>query len=154
MGKHPAKCNRNDPICFSPYLYRARNQIERFFNRIKQCGRVATRYDRLAANYLALVQLASIRDDVAHLSNLISPSGETFWLVSFMASVKLRAFCCGHVGNAIALSKRSGMFTAPRAQVFRADDGVRRRLLSLDEAIWDWWRPRQLLTLSGTCLVH
>ena len=57
----PPKSNRNDPICFSPYLYRARNQVERFFNRIKQCRRVATRYDRLAANYLAFVQLASIR---------------------------------------------------------------------------------------------
>jgi transposase len=32
-----------------------------FFNRIKQCRRVATRYDKLAANYLAFVQLASIR---------------------------------------------------------------------------------------------
>ena len=53
--------NRSDPICFSPYLYRARNQVERFFNRIKQCRRIATRYDRLAANYLAFVQLASIR---------------------------------------------------------------------------------------------
>jgi transposase len=57
----PPKRNRNDPICFSPYLYRARNRVERFFNRIKQCRRVATRYDRLADNYLALVQLASIR---------------------------------------------------------------------------------------------
>jgi transposase len=50
----PPKSNRNDPICFSPYLYRARNKVERFFNRIKQCRRVATRYDKLAANYLAL----------------------------------------------------------------------------------------------------
>jgi len=57
----PPKSNRNGPICFSPYLYRARNQVERFFNRIKQCRRVATRYDKLAANYLAFVQLASIR---------------------------------------------------------------------------------------------
>ncbi|QOZ73151.1 IS5 family transposase [Bradyrhizobium arachidis] len=57
----PPKRNRSDPICFSPYLYRARNQVERFFNRIKQCRRVATRYDRLAANYLAFIQLASIR---------------------------------------------------------------------------------------------
>jgi transposase len=32
----PPKSNRSDPICFSPYLYRARNQVERFFNRIKQ----------------------------------------------------------------------------------------------------------------------
>ena len=61
MGQHPAKSNRSDPICFSPYLYRARNRVERFFNRIKQCRRVATRYDKLAANYLAFVQLASIR---------------------------------------------------------------------------------------------
>jgi transposase len=57
----PPKSNRSNPICFSPYLYRSRNQVERFFNRIKQCRRVATRYDRLAANYLAFVQLASIR---------------------------------------------------------------------------------------------
>ena len=51
----------NDPICFSPFLYRARNLIERFFNKIKQCRRVATRYDKLAANYLAFIKLASIR---------------------------------------------------------------------------------------------
>jgi len=42
-------------------LYRARNRIERFFNEIKQCRRLATAYDKLAANYLAFVQLASIR---------------------------------------------------------------------------------------------
>jgi transposase len=42
----PPKSNRVDQICFSPYLYRTRNQVERFFNRIKQCRRVTTRYDR------------------------------------------------------------------------------------------------------------
>jgi transposase len=55
------RCNRSEPICFSPYLYRARNLVERFFNKIKHCRRIATRYDKLAANYLAFVQLASIR---------------------------------------------------------------------------------------------
>ena len=55
------KRNRKDPICFSPYLYRARNLVERFFNKIKQCWRIATRYDKLAANYLAFIKLASIR---------------------------------------------------------------------------------------------
>jgi transposase len=55
------KRNRKDPTCFSPYLYRARNLVERFFNKIKQCRRVATRYDKLAANYLAFIKLASIR---------------------------------------------------------------------------------------------
>ena len=57
----PPKRNRKDPICFSPYLYRARNLIERFSNKIMQCRRVATRCDKLAANYLAFVKLASIR---------------------------------------------------------------------------------------------
>ena len=59
----PPKSNRSDPICFSPYLYRARNQVERFFNRIKQCRRVATRYDRLAANYLVASAAAEIERD-------------------------------------------------------------------------------------------
>jgi transposase len=57
----PPKSNRTEAFCFSPYLYRARNLVERFFNKIKHCRRVATRYDKLAANYLAFVQLASIR---------------------------------------------------------------------------------------------
>ena len=56
----PPKRNRKDPVCFSPHLYRARNHIERFFNRIKQCRRGYS-LDKLASNYLAFVQLASIR---------------------------------------------------------------------------------------------
>ena len=44
----PPRCNRNEPICFSPHLYRARNLVERFFNRIKHVGgsRRATIYSR------------------------------------------------------------------------------------------------------------
>ena len=57
----PPKRNRKDPICFSPYLYRARNLVERFFNKIKQCRRMATRYDKFAAKHLAFIKLASIR---------------------------------------------------------------------------------------------
>ena len=57
----PPKRTRTEPICFSPHLYRARNWVERFFNKIKQCRRVAMRYDKLAANYLAFIQLASTR---------------------------------------------------------------------------------------------
>jgi len=45
----------------SPYLYRARNLVERFFNRIKPCRRVAARNDKLAPNYLAFIKLAAIR---------------------------------------------------------------------------------------------
>ena len=57
----PPKRNRTEPIRFSRHLYRARNLVERFFNKIKQCRRVATRNDKLAANYLAFIQLESIR---------------------------------------------------------------------------------------------
>ena len=57
----PPKRNRKEAICFSPYLYRARNLVERFFNKIKQCRRIPTRYDKLAANYLAFIKLAAIR---------------------------------------------------------------------------------------------
>jgi transposase len=35
--------------------------IERFFNKLKHCRRIATRYDKLATNYLAFLKLASIR---------------------------------------------------------------------------------------------
>ena len=57
----PPKRNRREAICFSPYLYRTRNLVERFFGKIKQCRRIATRYDKLADNYLAFIKLASIR---------------------------------------------------------------------------------------------
>ena len=57
----PPKRNRKDPICFSPFLYRSRNLVERFIVKLKQCRRVATRYERLAANYLAFINLAPIR---------------------------------------------------------------------------------------------
>src|SRR3979409_2429997 len=44
-----------------PYFYRARNLVKRFFNKIKHCRRVATRYDKLAASCLAFFRLVSIR---------------------------------------------------------------------------------------------
>jgi hypothetical protein len=45
MGQHPAKLDRSDPINFSPYPYRDRNRIERFFQQDPECRRVATRDD-------------------------------------------------------------------------------------------------------------
>jgi transposase len=56
----PPKSNRRWKNCFSPYLYRDRNAIERMFGRLKDFRRIATRYDRLASNYLAAVCLAAI----------------------------------------------------------------------------------------------
>ena len=57
----PPKSNRKWKPCFSKRLYRERNLIERFFSKLKHFRRVATRYDKLAANFLAMIQLASMR---------------------------------------------------------------------------------------------
>ena len=46
---------------FSSFLYRFRNLVERFFNRLKHFRAVATRFEKHDANYLALVKLAATR---------------------------------------------------------------------------------------------
>jgi transposase len=56
-----AVAHRIDPPAFSPYLYRYRNLVERFFNKIKHYRAIATRYEKHAINYLAAVKLAAIR---------------------------------------------------------------------------------------------
>jgi len=58
-AEHPAKANRRRKNCFSPALYRGRNAIERMFCRLKDFRRIATRYDRLATNFLAAVCIAA-----------------------------------------------------------------------------------------------
>src|SRR5947207_4172276 len=55
----PPMVHRRRKLCFSPALYRARNRIERFFNRIKHFRRLATRYEKHAANFLAMLKLAA-----------------------------------------------------------------------------------------------
>jgi transposase len=40
--------------------YRERNRVERCINRLKQFRRVATRYEKLAVNYLAMITIAAI----------------------------------------------------------------------------------------------
>ncbi len=57
----PAKSNSKWKPCFSKTLYRERNQVEYFFSKLKHFRRVATRYDKLAENFLAMVKLASSR---------------------------------------------------------------------------------------------
>jgi transposase len=53
--------NRKNVPAFSSYLYRERNLVERFFNKLKHFRAVATRYDKRPENYLAGVKLASAR---------------------------------------------------------------------------------------------
>ena len=59
MPNIPPKANRIWKNCFSPYLYRDQNAVERMFCRVKDFRRIATRYDRSATNFLAAVCIAA-----------------------------------------------------------------------------------------------
>lgn len=54
----PSRSNSLNPRTYDPVIYRERNQIERLFNRLKNCRRVATRYEKTARNFLAMIQIA------------------------------------------------------------------------------------------------
>ena len=62
----PDKSNRKEKHCFSKTLYKERNRVERFFNKIKHFHRIATRFEKYAENYLAMIKLASIRIWMRH----------------------------------------------------------------------------------------
>jgi transposase len=55
---HRSNEKRTEP--FDRAAYRERNRVERLINRLKQFRRVATRYEKRAENYLAMVQVVSI----------------------------------------------------------------------------------------------
>ena len=59
LANIPPKANRTEKLCFSPFLYRDRNAIERMFCRLKDFRRIATRYDRNATNFPAAACLAA-----------------------------------------------------------------------------------------------
>ncbi len=56
----PPKANRTIQRACDFALYCERNLIERFFNQLKHFRAIATRYDKLARNFLAGVQLAAV----------------------------------------------------------------------------------------------
>ena len=56
----PHKANEHRSGPFDKAVYRLRERVERFFNRLKQFRRIATRYEKRAANYLAMVTLAAV----------------------------------------------------------------------------------------------
>jgi transposase len=57
----PTQRDRKVQRSVDPDLYRQRNLVERFFCKLKHFRRVATRFDKLARNFLAAVMLASTR---------------------------------------------------------------------------------------------
>lgn len=56
----PPRSNRKDRRPYDANLYKERNRIERFFNKLKHFRRVATRYDKLLVNFMGFVKLAAI----------------------------------------------------------------------------------------------
>ena len=57
----PPMPNRRRRPVFSKYLYKQRNMVERFFNKLKHFRAIATRYEKDPENYLAGIKLASAR---------------------------------------------------------------------------------------------
>lgn len=56
----PSKANRRWKSCCSKTLYKGRNAVERMFCRLKDYRRIATRYDKLAANFGAIYLPAAV----------------------------------------------------------------------------------------------
>jgi putative transposase len=54
------KRGRKVQRAYDAVLYKERNRVERFFNKLKQFRRVATRYDKLLRNFMGFVKLAAI----------------------------------------------------------------------------------------------
>ena len=57
----PNRSNRKTKFRWTKAIYRERNHVERFFNKLKQFRRIATRYEKLGANFFAFLKLASVR---------------------------------------------------------------------------------------------
>jgi transposase len=57
----PSKSNRKVKRDFAKGLYKERNVVERFFNRIKQYRGLATRYEKTVESFLAMVHLVCAR---------------------------------------------------------------------------------------------
>ena len=55
----PSKSNRTAAIDYDHDLYRLREKVERFFNKLKQFRCIATRYEQLSQTFLALMHLVA-----------------------------------------------------------------------------------------------
>ena len=55
----PSRNNRLQPRPLDRHVYKDRNLVERFFQKLKQFRRIATRYERLAKNYQSMLSLVS-----------------------------------------------------------------------------------------------
>jgi transposase len=56
----PPKRNRTHPLIYDAELYKLREKVERFFNKMKHFRRIATRYEKLRQTFLAFIQLVAL----------------------------------------------------------------------------------------------
>ncbi len=55
----PPKRNRKASVTFSKWVYKQRNLVERFFNKLKQFHAIASRYEKNPLNFLAAIKLVA-----------------------------------------------------------------------------------------------
>ncbi len=55
----PGRSNRTEAIAYDHSRYARRNLVERFFNKLKQFRRIATRYEKHAFTFLAMIHIVS-----------------------------------------------------------------------------------------------
>ena len=65
----PPKKNRIDPWEYDRILYKRRNEVERFFRRIKRLRRVFTRYDKLDIVFAGFILFAMIFDSLVWIDS-------------------------------------------------------------------------------------
>lgn len=56
----PLRSHRKTPRTYDKALYKERNVIEHFFNKLKQFRRIASRYDKLLVNFMGVVKIAAL----------------------------------------------------------------------------------------------
>lgn len=65
----PPKKGRLDPWAYDEELYKQRNEVERFFCRLKRFRRINTRYEKLDQTYLTMIHLALNYDALVNCVN-------------------------------------------------------------------------------------
>ena len=67
----PSRKNRKIQREYNKEIYKDRNIIERFFNRLKNFRRIATRYDKLVLSFISFVQLAAVLIMIPKFPNFV-----------------------------------------------------------------------------------
>ena len=67
----PPRKNKTYPQKYNRQAYKSRNQIERFFQRLKNFRRIATRYDKLPSSFLSFVHIAAVSLILPKFPNIV-----------------------------------------------------------------------------------